>query len=310
MSGVAASILGLVILIALAGVAWALLQDAFVRVQPGQVGVVLRRGKPAKRGLLPGVHFSLRFGREIVTYPSVEITYLAVAEPELSRTPETDITLLDPPFRLVLGDRTLASLEYTARVMIDTETIAELHNRFGTRGIKGIIRDESRRVLLELLGKSDVSAASVIGSSRETAEAKASEALKASLAPLGFTLPMFSLRVADLAERGKVIQDTLRAAEELERERARGEIRALRAKQEVGVQSALASSLTPEAIEYLRIQATREFIERWDGKMTWPINAPGSPLAEIGHLAPQPPAPPSSDKQPAPPEPAPAPAAQ
>lgn len=308
MSGVSISILGLIILIALAGVAWALLQDAFVRVQPGEVGVVLRRGRPAKRGLLPGVHFSLRFGREIVTYPSVEMTYLAVSEPELSRTVESDITFVDPPFRLALGDRSMASLEYTARLTIDTETIAVLHNRFGTKGLKGIARDETRRVLLDLLGNTKVSAATVIGDARQTIEEAASEALKASLAELGFTLAMFSLRVADLGERGEVIQDTLRAAEELERERARGEIRALRAKQEVAVQSALAGSLTPEAIEYLRIQATREFIERWDGK-TWPVTTPGSPLAEVAQLAPQPPTPPAEEK-PAPAEPAASPAAR
>ena len=60
--------------VALGVLLWALLQDAFINVKPGEIGLVINRGKPADRGLPPGVHFALRFGRVIEIYPAVSFS--------------------------------------------------------------------------------------------------------------------------------------------------------------------------------------------------------------------------------------------
>jgi hypothetical protein len=109
-------------------------------------------------------------------------------------------------------------------------------------------------------------------------------------------MSMFNLRGVDFAETGEVIQSALRAREELERERAVGAVRLLRAEQEAQINAKLAGSVSAPTLEYLRIQAMRELIERWDGKFLTP---PGSvSLLSDEASTPRPPQP-SEPEQPA-----------
>src|SRR5688572_10299592 len=267
-------------------VAWIVLQDAFVRIEPGDMGLVLRRGRPQDRVLPPGLHFALRFGRDIVIYPSVEVAYLVTGEPELSRTAEDRVNYLDPPQQLPLGDRTIATLQYTVRFVITPEALPSVHNRFGVAGIRGAVRDQSRYALIAALGGTDVSRADVFGESRAALEVRVAEALSESLSACGLRLSLFNLRDVDLAQTGEVFQSQLRAAEELQREEARAAVRMSRAQQEAKLLEAFAGKLSAETIEYLRIQVLRELVERWDGRV---LLSPG--MSAVGDLMQQKPGP-------------------
>ena len=267
--------------VALGVLLWALLQDAFINVKPGEIGLVINRGKPADRGLPPGVHFALRFGRVIEIYPAVELSYLTVPDEERSSTTETMVTFVDPPVRLYLGDKTAATVQYTVRFVITSAGLPTIHTRFGTQGLKGAVRDESRSVLVATLGSTLTTGADALGNARGALEERVGAALAERLHECGFEMRMFTLRHVDLGETGEVIQSTLRADEELERERRRGAVRALRAEQEAQVHATLAHTLDSATLEYLRVQATRELIERWDGKLLSPA-APGGVLGIEG----------------------------
>jgi regulator of protease activity HflC (stomatin/prohibitin superfamily) len=284
MSTVAIIIFLAIFLTATATMVWVLLQDAFIQVKPGEMGLVITRGKPAKTGLYPGTHFALRFGRVIEIYPAVEITYLTA--PDANTSPADDsLTLYDPPLHVALGDRTSATVHYTVRFNIMRDGLPTIHTRFGTTGLKGILRDETRRVLITIMGDASVTAADTLGARRADLETRIADTLAEKLAAAGFTLVMFNLREIDLAGTTEVIQSTLRAAEELQLERARGAVRALRAEQEVAINEKLAGSLTGPTLEYLRMQATRDLIDRWDGKF---LTAPGAPPLVPPDGAPQP----------------------
>ena len=286
MSTVSTVIFVTIALLAVGTVAWIVLQDAFVRVQPGDMGLVLLRGRPQDRVLPPGMHVALRFGRDIVIYPSVELAYLVTGEPELSRTAEDRLNYLDPPQQLPLGDRAIATLQYTVRFLIAPESLPSVHDRFGVAGIRGVVRDQSRYALLAALGRADVSIADVFGESRTALEVRVAEALSESLSACGLRLTMFNLRDVDLAETGDVIQSKLRAAEELRREEARAAVRMSRAQQEAKLLEAFAGKLSAETIEYLRIQVLRELVERWDGKV---LLSPGmSAVGDLMHPKPGP----------------------
>ena len=285
--------------VALGVVLWALLQDAFINIKPGEIGLVINRGRPADKGLPPGVHFALRFGRVIEIYPSVEMAYLTLPESDRASTPESMLTFVDPPLPVSLGDKTAAVVQYTVRVRLTSPGLPMIHTRFGPAGLKSAIRDESRSVIVEALGDEETSAANVVGAARESIEQKISAALGARLEACGFEMRMFTLRHVDLGATGEVIQATLRASQELERERARGAVRALRAEQEAQVHAALADTLDTATLEYLRVQATRDLIERWDGKLLSPA-ASGGAFPGEGEAPLSPSSPPSSDVEPPP----------
>jgi regulator of protease activity HflC (stomatin/prohibitin superfamily) len=290
MSVIAVIIFVSIFLVALGVLLWALLQDAFINIKPGEMGIVIQRGKPADHGLAPGVHFALRFGRVIEIYPAVEMTYLTTAADEQPPTVENALTFVDPPLRVTLGDRTIATLQYTVRFKITEKGLPTIHTRFGTSGIKSILRDESRRVLIDVVGDSSTAAADAVGARRAALETRVEERLRERLAECGFELALFNLREADLAGIGAVIQEALRANEELAREKALGPVRAERAAQAVQTSEALAAGLSSETLEYLRLQVARELIERWDGKLLAvpaAVDVMSSALAPAAKAAPE-----------------------
>jgi hypothetical protein len=229
----------------------------------------------------------------IEIYPAVELTYLTSSD---GATQPDALTFVDPPLPVILGDRTQATIQYTVRFKVTSEGLPIIHTRSGNAGIKGILRDESRRVLLAAFSEESVVRGAAVGPAVAALEARVSERMEQRLGECGFAMSMFNLRGVDFAETGEVIQSALRAREELERERAVGAVRLLRAEQEAQINAKLAGSVSAPTLEYLRIQAMRELIERWDGKFLTP---PGS-VSLLSDEAPTPrPPQPSEPEQPA-----------
>ena len=117
--------------------AYLLVQEALVRVESGELGLVVRRGKPTGRALLPGTHFVRPFGRmTIQNYPARELSYRTTrdAVSEDDGNPTTD-----PPVGVVLGDLPESALRYQ-----QIEAWRSLVDRWDGRiGIPGIVTGRS-----------------------------------------------------------------------------------------------------------------------------------------------------------------------
>jgi regulator of protease activity HflC (stomatin/prohibitin superfamily) len=254
---------GLVILVPVIGfVAWLLLVDASVRIEPGTVGLLLRRGKATNRALAPGRHFVVPFQKLMVqTYPSRELSY--VAGGSSGATTETD--MIDSTLRLQLGDRTVAELSYTLRCRLLLDEVRQVHNRFGPDGIWTILRDTSRSTLIATTVAPDVTIDDAFGERFLALEKRLTEALTSSLERVGFELTSFSLREIDLGATGDVIQGTLRATAEVERETARAALRRIRVASDVELSPLLEGTGGDLLLRYQQVESWEDLVQRWNG---------------------------------------------
>jgi len=151
-----------------------------------------------------------------------------------------------------------------------------VHEQFGPEGIWSAVRDTTRRSLIAELGTSDVSIDDVFGDGYAALEKRLATALGAALADIGFELTMFNLREIDLGETGEVIQATLRAAVELEREQALTPVRQARLENDASMNELLDDVDADVMLRYRQIEALAQILERWGGDRPIPaaISAP------------------------------------
>ena len=241
---------------------WIVLLETSVQIAPGNIGLVLVRGRTTSRVLTPGRHFLSPFRRSMVaTYPSREITYLATQDLSAAGT-TCDIERADPPLPVRLGDRTACRLSYTVRFRIDQPQLPLVHDRFGPDGLWAVVRDESRRVLITELTEASVTSEELNAPRRPELEAKLSEAVHATLAGVGIDMTFFSLVDGGLGESDEVVQAAVRARLEVAKRHAEGLSRA-------GPEGA--DTLPDEVLRYRQFQIWRELIRRWDRRTPLPI---------------------------------------
>lgn len=253
-----------------------LLFQTSIRIDPGTLALLLKRGKATNRALTPGRHFIQPWRKAMVeVYPSREFALVAGGP----TSGDQRVELADEPLRLHLGDKTLAEISYTVRCRLDTSKLEAVHNQFGPEGIWAALRDISRRVLITEAADSTVSVDDVFGEGFSALEQRFGSALTDALGAAGFVLTMFSLREIDLGETGEVIQSTLRVEAELEREQALVEVRKVRLENDASM-SALLDDVDADAmLRYRQIEALAQILERWGGDRPIPaaIAAPLTP---------------------------------
>ncbi|MEX0846653.1 MAG: SPFH domain-containing protein [Ilumatobacteraceae bacterium] len=254
-----------------------LLQDALVRIDTGDLGLVIRRGRPTDRTLLPGTHFVNPFGRMVIqSYPSRELVYRttrdAASEDDTNRAN-------DPAVGVVLGDRSHASVCFTVRFTLDPALLNDVHRRFGPDGIYSIVRDVSEQVVADRMGRDGVSYEHLFGEARAVLQADLTTAITEGLAEHGFLVSSFGLREVDLGEIGEAIQATARSVAISEQEMVAANARRARAEHDVEV-SALIEGVSEKALRYQQIEAWRSLISRWDGRIGIPGAATARPSAE------------------------------
>src|SRR6476619_4358644 len=115
---------------------WMLLAASFVRVPSGSIGLVMIKGKATDKALPPGPHFVPALRRHMIEeYPSVELAYRAGG-----------------PLHVTGRDRTTAVISLTVRFRLIPEQLKLVHERFGPKGIFGIVRDETSRAVIGTIG--------------------------------------------------------------------------------------------------------------------------------------------------------------
>jgi regulator of protease activity HflC (stomatin/prohibitin superfamily) len=243
-------------------VVWLVLIETSIRVDPGTLVLLLKRGKATGRALGPGRHFIQPWRKVMVqVYPSRELAL--VAGGPVGGDPRVDAQ--DVPLRVHLGDRTFAQVSYTVRCQLDPSELKAVHNRFGPEGIWSALRDTTRRTLIAEAGDAAVSVEDAFGDGFTALEQRFETALRTALGRIGFDLRMFSLREIDLGETGEVIQSTLRADAELAREHALAEVRRARVENDVALHDLLDPFDAEVMLRYRQVEAWRDVLVRWDG---------------------------------------------
>jgi regulator of protease activity HflC (stomatin/prohibitin superfamily) len=242
---------------------WQFLQLALVRINSGTVGLLIVRGKVSNRVLEPGVHFVWPFRQSSIQgYPLRELTYLTSD----GAVDETDFA--DPPLRTSLGDRSPVTANYTIRFRIKPDGLLGIHDRVGPDGIKPLVRDLSRQIIIDVLAAEQYGVDDAYGARFAALEDALHDRLRAELLTEGFDVTLFNLRDMDLGPVGDVVTRTVCARMELELERVAAQVRLLRAEHEAASAEVLAPQLTDDLLRYRRIEVLREALQRWDGHIT------------------------------------------
>jgi regulator of protease activity HflC (stomatin/prohibitin superfamily) len=199
----------------LAFLGWVLWRRWSVVVGPRQAGLVIRRGRATTTTLPTGVHFAAPWNQTVEIYPDYELTYMTVPAERLPLEGTADTDYADPPFGVIDQDGVSASVFYTIRFALIRDELKQIHERFGAKGIKGIIRDESRRVIQDAFAEADYRLADLARPSRTPLEQFLSQQIRERLAANGFALIFFSLQEPDLRELGEALREQLSAREAL-----------------------------------------------------------------------------------------------
>ena len=173
----------------------------------------------------------------------------------------------DPPLLARLGDRAAVAVYYTIRFRILPDALRELHERVGPDGLKRLVRDHSRRVIIEELAADAYGIDDAFSTARDQLESKLAARVIESFHEDGFEVGMFNLRGIDFGSVNEIIAGTVRAKAELELEKADARVRKLRVENEAKTTAQLASSLTDAVLRYRQIELGREALQRWDGRI-------------------------------------------
>jgi len=276
MSTLAWIIFLILILPAIGLLVWVILAASLIRVPSGSLGLVMSRGKATDRSLLPGGHFVFAFRRVIIEeYPSVELAYRAdglgddenvgfsrhLGDRRVSRGAFDRLEVSGPPLRATLGDRTEATVVVTVRFRLLAENLREVHEHYGPNGVFSVVRDQTARAVLGALADVDHGIEQFFGDQRLACERRLADAVRAALTAHAIQMTGFVLGAVDLGKTGEVIQATVRAQYELERERAEAQTRVLRAQNDADLQKQM-SAPSDDAWRYRETDLWRELVTR------------------------------------------------
>ena len=239
---------------------WLLLESSFMRVPPGCLGLVTKRGRATDTALAPGPHWVPSFRRlDVVAYPSLELAWVTHTGP--SPEPASGLERHGEALRVVLGDRAVATVAGTTRFRLDPDHLHAVHDRFGPEGIWAAVRDRTHHVLTGTLGDPGVGVEQLFGHERAALEERLTAALGAALADDGFRLVLFTLGPVDLGRTGDVIQATVRARAEVAREEAEAAVRLAQVRHDAAVRALLADEGAADStLRYREIDVLREFV--------------------------------------------------
>jgi regulator of protease activity HflC (stomatin/prohibitin superfamily) len=243
----------------IAALVWMVVAASLVRVPSGSLGLLMVRGRATDTALLPGPHFVPALRRKMVEiYPAVELTYHA------GGPAATDGDVLErsgPPLEVTLGDRTRATVPYTVRFRLVPDKLRQVHERFGPAGVYGIVRDASSAAVGATLRDPAIGVDDMFGAPLEVCQKSVGAAVANALDAHGIELTAFLLGAAEFGRTGDVIQATLRARHELEREQAEAPTRLARAANDADLQQNLTLS-NEDAWRYRETDLWGELVQR------------------------------------------------
>jgi regulator of protease activity HflC (stomatin/prohibitin superfamily) len=278
----------------LALLGWMASSDSLINIPPGRVGLLMVNGRATDKVLQPGLHWVPRLRRRVVAeYPSLELSYRARGGEEAPPEP-TDNERTGPMIRVTLGDRAQGTIAYTVRFRLDEKRLKSVHERFGPDGFWSAVRDVSGRALRLRVGQSEVGVDDLFGDGWQALEQQIAESVAATLAEDGLMVTMLSVDNVDLGRTGDVIQSTVRARLELEREEAESSLRIARARIDSELEPYLAT-MSDAALRYREVDVWRDLVHTQSDRV---VRIPGRPIVAVTNADLTEPAP-SGDQAPA-----------
>jgi regulator of protease activity HflC (stomatin/prohibitin superfamily) len=276
----------------IAVVVWLVLAASLVRVPSGSLGLLMVKGRATDTALPPGPHFVPALRRKMVEiYPSVELSYRAggpvTADSEV-------LERSGPPLEVTLGDRTTATVPYTVRFRLVPDKLRHVHERFGPVGVFGVVRDASSAAVSAALRDPAIGIDDMFSGPLEVCQKSVGVAVAEALDADGIELSSFQFGAAELGRTGEVIQATLRARYELQREEAEAPTRLARATNDADLQQNLTLS-NEDAWRYRETDLWGELIQRTQGLQV-AMRPPGPGVVGMSTI---------DRAEPVPPEPAP-----
>ena len=270
MSLAAGLILFFVIVPVIGGLIYLLIENSFVRVDIGKLGLLIIKGRATDHVLPPGPHFTPALRRYMVqTYPSLELAYRAVERDRFEEV-ENGLECIGPPLRVTLGDRAVVTLSYTLRVRLIPDQLRSVHERFGADGIWSAIRDLSDRVVRSSVNDPNVGVDDLFGPARHGLSAALATALSHAFADVGFEMTLFNLGETDLGAIGDVVEDTLKSRFELEREAAEATVRVAMLRNDAKVKPVLNTDGSDLAMRYRENEVWRDLVHVLAGRAAVP----------------------------------------
>ena len=206
-------------------------------------------------------------------YPSNELSYRA-GDTEIAETTESSLEHGGPRLQATLGDRATLELGYTVRFRLVPDQLRSVHDRFSSEGLWAAVRDESSRTIRAHLSQPQLGIDDLFGAARPALEAELAAAVTAALSTDGFEVTMFSLGDIDLGRTGEVIQQTVRARHELEREEAEAATRLAQVRMDAELEPYLAAASVDGALRYREVDVWRELAQAKQYRGNLPIPTP------------------------------------
>jgi hypothetical protein len=266
-------IFAVVVIMLIGAILWIAFEDSFVKVEAGQLGLLLIHGRATDKVLEPGPHWVPVLRRRMLqTYPSVELSYSAQGD-SLGWADIDNVERRGPGLQVNLGDQNRAGVNYTVRFRLDATQLKNVHERFGPDGLWAGVRDESARTLRAALADPGVSVADLAGSERLALEQSVSAAVTGRLGEEGILVTSFFLGDVDLGRAGEAIEAIARARLELEREKAEAAMRLARAQIDADLAPYFAAA-TDAALRYREVDSWRELARTQSTGVLVPPPAP------------------------------------
>lgn len=242
--------------------AWALGVLIFVGsmavvIPPGQAGVVVLFGKVNLEALPSGLHF-------INPFATVAEMEVRTRNYTMSNVGDEGQKKGDDSIAVITSDGLTVKLDATIFYSLQQAKVAQIYKDIGPEVEDKILRSEIRASLRD--AAANLLATELYTSKRQSFVDNVSKTLKASFEARGITMEQMLLRNVILPDQiTKAINDKIAADQEaqkmafvLQKEKQEAERKRIEAEGQAKAQQIVSQSLTPQIIEYQRIQALRE----------------------------------------------------
>ena len=228
-----------------------------VVVPPGQAGIQVLFGKVNAEALPSGLHF-------INPFTQVVEMEVRTRNYTMSNVADEGQKKGDDSIQVITSDGLTVKLDATIFYSLQLARLPEIYRTIGPDVEERIVRSEIRASLRDAAAA--LSATELYTSKRQSFVDQVTKTLKASFEARGITLEQMLLRNVILPDQiTKSINDKISADQDaqkmafvLQKEKQEAERKRIEAEGQAKAQQIVSQSLTPQIIEYQRIQALRD----------------------------------------------------
>jgi len=248
--------LGIIHLIAWVAAAVCAVVSMAVVVSPGMAGVMLLFGKVQDEALPSGLHF-------INPFATVVEMEVRTRNYTMSNVTDEGQKKGDDSIAVITSDGLTVKLDCTIFYSLQQNMVSKIYRDIGPDVEDKILRSEIRASLRD--AAANLTATDLYTTRRQSFVDNVTKTLKASFESRGITMEQVLLRNVILPDQiTKAINDKIAADQEaqkmtfvLQKERQEAERKRIEAEGQARAQQIVSQSLTPQILEYQRIQALR-----------------------------------------------------